>query len=160
MQVSFLPTESDYVMMCLERQKYLTPKENRVLFPVAGIIDIVCGTLGMILRGESVFEMICWLLLIAAGLLILSYYDVIKPFFIAGSAASYYRYHQKDINSKTICINAESITVSDELHRISVPREYVYKIYQAKKTLFIFLDQEEFIYIPGRVIEEMPSLNK
>ncbi len=152
LNVSFLPTEEDYVNMCLERQKYITPKENIIIFFITGIIGILSGTAGMINRSSYMSENICWLLLIASGLFVISYYDIIKPFIVYNAASKFYRYHEKDINSKTVNITEDTVTVNDELHKISIPRKNIYDIYEGRKTLFVFLDKEEFIYIPKRVI--------
>lgn len=154
LNVSFLPTEEDYVNMCLERQKYITPKENKIIFLIIGTIGILSGTIGLINRRENILETICFLLLISVGLFVISYYDIIKPFILFGSSSKFYRYHEKDINSKTVCINEETVTVNDEFHKITIPKKYIYEIYKSKKTLFIFLDKEEFIYIPLRVMDD------
>ncbi len=154
MNVSFLPTEEDHIYMNLEKEKYMTPKENKIIFLSVGMIGILAGTAGLLLKNESIIESICYLLLIAVGLFVISYYDIIKPFLTYKNSSAFYRYHEKDIISKTVSVDDDTLTVKDELHKISIPKKYIYDVYRGKKTLFIFLDKEEFIYIPLRVLSE------
>ena len=150
--VSFLPTEEDYVYMNLEKEKYLTPKANKIIFRIIGMAGILSGTAGLVLRNGNIIETICFLLLITVSLFVISFYDVIRPYLVFKSSSAFFRYNEKDIISKNLSINDKTITVNDELHRISIPKEYIYEVYKSKRTLFIFLDKEEFIYIPLRVL--------
>ena len=58
--VSFLPTEEDYVYMNLEKEKYLTPKANKIIFRIIGMAGILSGTAGLVLRNGNIIETICF----------------------------------------------------------------------------------------------------
>ncbi len=151
---SFLITEEDYVNMCLSRQKYFIPKENKIILAVMGIIAILCGTAAFInIRGNA-YQIICWFLLIAIGLYVLSYYEVINPLIVKDHATKFFRYNHKLINSKTFTFNSESFGMTDQMHQIKIPVKFIDKIVESKTTLLIFLDKEEITFVPKRVLSK------
>ncbi|MBQ8134840.1 MAG: YcxB family protein [Clostridia bacterium] len=151
---SFLITEEDYIDMCLSRQKYMIPKENKIILAVMGIIAILCGTAAFINIRGNVYQIICWFLLIGIGLYVLSYYEVINPLITKDHAVKFFRYNQKLINSKTFTINSKTFSMTDQMHCIKIPIRYIDKIVESKTTLLIFTSKEEFTFVPKRALSK------
>ena len=151
---SFLVTEEDFTDMQLEKRKITVPKENKIILRITGIIAIACGTAAFINIGGNLYQMICWSILIFTGCYALSYYDFIDAALIRRDAADFYNYNQKYISSKIIEFTSDEFRISDEEHRLMIPKKYIYRIYIEKKTVFIFTDPENFSYIPKRILSE------
>ena len=103
----FLITKEDYVNMSLDKKKFFIPKENKIIFRVLGIIAVCCGVTAFINIRESIYQIICWFILIIIGLYVLSYYDVIYPVNIQRKASRFYDYNDK------ILKNAFTLNISD-----------------------------------------------
>lgn len=151
---TFLVTEEDFINMQLSKIKYLTPKENILILRIMGIIAILCGTAAFINVRGNIYQIICWFLLIAIGLFCLSYYDVINPVIIRKQAGKFYHFNQKAINSKTIRLDHQEFSITDEEHTIKLPVQYIYQIAETSSTVLIFFDKEEFGFVPKRILSE------
>ena len=74
LNVSYLPTLEDHINMTLEKLNMSVPKENKIIFRIIGAIAVMCATAGFIYLNENIIQTICWIILTAAGLFIISYY--------------------------------------------------------------------------------------
>ena len=138
LNVSFLPTIEDYVYMRLERLGLKTSKEIRIFLNLR----------------ENIVQIICWILLMIAGLYMLSYYDIIRPSVERNRAVRFFNYNKRNICSKNIKLENGVLTAADELSSIRLTGESIYSIEETKNNIFIFYDIENFIYIPKRSITE------
>ncbi len=154
LNVSYLPTLEDHINMTLEKLQLSVPKENKIIFRIIGIIAVMCATAGFINLNENIIQTICWIILTAAGLYIISYYDITRPYLERNRALRFYNYHKKDLCSKTIMIKGGLLCVSDERSTVKIPFDFIYRIRQTKNTVFIFYDEAQFCYIPKRVLSE------
>lgn len=159
---SFLITEKDYVNMSLERLKYITPTANKIFLTAAGMLAIVTGSSLFIFYRGGIFFIICQLILIVAGLYMVSYSDVINPYITRTAAVKYYRYYQKSIFSKTVIISDDTIKIRDESHSLVLTGDMIFHIAEGKYTIFIYTDPGEFTFIPKRAMseEQMDLLKK
>ena len=132
----------------------MIPKENKIILRILGMIAIACGTAAFINIRENIYQIICWILLIITGFYAVSYYDFIDAAFTAKNAAEFYNYNEKDISSKKIEFTEEAFRISDEEHRLMLPKKFINRICIEKKTVFIFTDPENFSYIPKRILSE------
>ncbi len=151
---SFRITKEDFVNMQLEKRSLMIPKENKIILRILGMIAIACGTAAFINIRENIYQIICWILLIITGFYAVSYYDFIDAAFTAKNAADFYNYNEKDISSKKIEFTEEEFRISDEEHRLMLPKKFINRICIEKKTVFIFTDCENFYYIPKRILSE------
>ncbi len=154
LNVSFLPTIEDYVYMRLERLGLKTSKEIRMFFRIIGIIGFMGGAAGFLNLRENIVQIICWILLMIAGLYMLSYYDIIRPSVERNRAVRFFNYNKRNICSKNIKLENGVLTAADELSSIRLTGESIYSIEETKNNIFIFYDIENFIYIPKRSITE------
>lgn len=151
---SFHITEEDFIGMSLTLAKYRSPKENRMIFRIVGIIAVVCGAVAFINIRDTVYHTICWFLLIAIGLYVFSYYDVINPFLMKSQARQFYSSKGETLNSKTAIFSEDRFELRDEEHTLSLPWKYIYKAVEGKETLMIFVDMNEYCFIPKRVLDD------
>ena len=154
LNVSYLPTLEDHINMTLEKLNMSVPKENKIIFRIIGAIAVMCATAGFIYLNENIIQTICWIILTAAGLFIISYYDITRPYLERSRASRFYNYHKKDICSKTVMIKDGKLIVSDEASKVKIPFDFIYRVRQTKNTVFIFYDEVHFCYIPVRVLSE------
>lgn len=151
---SFCITEEDFLQMSVLRAKCITPGPVRMLFRISGVIVTACGVAAFINIRGSLLHTVCWILLIAVGLFVFSYYDVIDPFITQKQAQAFYKYNSDDLISKTVIFNSSGFSIYDEFHKISIPAEYIYKAVEGKNILMIFIDKEEYYFIPKRVLSD------
>ena len=78
----FLVTKEDYVNMTVDKNSYLTPKENKIILRVMGMIAVCCGAAAFVSIRESIYQILCWLILILIGFYALSYYAFRDPRYI------------------------------------------------------------------------------
>ncbi len=153
-ETGFLITENDFINMTLTRKRYITPKENKVILRVLGFIAVLLGVVAYIFLRGNLYQIICWILLIAIGLFVLFYYDVINPAMIITQSKNFYSLNKKQITSKTVKIYENMFEIVSDRYRASVPKKYIYMIVESKNTIMIFLDKDEFCFIPTRVFSE------
>ena len=151
---SYRITEKDFLSMSVLRARYLTPKENKIILRIVGIIAAVCGAAAFINIRGNIYQTVCWFLLIGVGLYVFSYYDVTDPFLTHRQAQAFYRYNSESFNSKTVIFTPSEFSISDEAHKLSVPIKYIYSAVEGKDTLIIFIDTEHYYFIPKRVLSE------
>lgn len=154
LETGFLITEEDYVHMALENKKYNTPKENRFIVRILGIIAVFCGICAYFVIRGNIYQLICWLLLVAIGLFGLFYYDVINPSMVRKQAKNFYNFNKNIIESKTVKFYDDEIKIFSENHKLSIPKKYIYRIAESKHTVFIYFDKNEFCFIPVRIFSE------
>ncbi len=151
----FIVTEKDYVNMMNDVNQFRIPKENKIILRILGIIAVCCGTAAFINLRESIYQTICWIILIIIGFYVLSYYDVINPVQIKKQASKFYRYHSKMIkNAVTFQMNDELIHILSETHQLHLPKKYIHQIAECNHTILIFIDKNEFSFIPKRVVND------
>lgn len=151
----FLITKDDYVHMMLDRKKFFTPKENKIILRILGIIAVCSGVAAFINIRESVYQTICWILLILIGFYALSYYDVICPSQIRKNASKFYEANSKFLqNALTLHVGDELFELTSEMHKVCVPQRYIYKIIEGKNTILVFFDKNEYCFIPKRAVNE------
>ena len=159
----FLITKEDYVNMSLDKKKFFIPKENKIIFRVLGIIAVCCGVTAFINIRESIYQIICWFILIIIGLYVLSYYDVIYPVNIQRKASRFYDYNDKILkNAFTLNISDNDFKITSEIYKICVPKKYLYKIIEGNNTFMFFIDSNEFLFIPKRALntDEIMQIKK
>ena len=154
LETGFLITQEDFVNMSLTKQKYSTPKENRLILRILGFLAVLCGVAAYIVLRGSIYQIICWILLIAIGLFALFYYDVINPSMIRKQAKNFYDFNKNAITSKTVRFYDDAFQISSENYKLSVPKSYIYTAVESKTTILIFLDKNEFCFIPKRAFSE------
>ncbi len=152
--VSFLITEEDFISMQLSRNKYIIPKENKMIFRITGIISILIGSAAFINIRENIYQIICWFLLIAMGCYVMSYYDVINPYLIKKDSSEFYKRNKKEISSKTVILTENEFSVRDNKHHLKIPLIYICAIAESKTTVLVYTDIEQFCFIPKRVLNE------
>ena len=151
---SYRITEKDFLQMSILRSRYLTPKENKIILRIVGIIATVGGAAAFINIRGNIYQTICWFLLIGVGLYVFSYYDVTDPFLTYKQAQAFYRYNSESFNSKTVIFTPTLFSINDDSHKLSVPPEYSHSAVEGKNTLIIFIDNEQYYFIPKRVLSE------
>ncbi len=154
LELSFLVTKEDYVFQALEKQHYLTPKENKIILYVIGLIAVGCGTAAWLHLNGSIYQKTGFAALILSGLYAVCYYDIIKPLLVKRRAAAYYEIHQKYIGSKRVRLYADKIEVIAENRSLHLPQKYIYRIVEGKHSLLVFLDRNESVFLPKRVFSE------
>ncbi len=151
----FLVTKEDYVNMTVDKNSYLTPKENKIILRVMGMIAVCCGAAAFVSIRESIYQILCWLILILIGFYALSYYDVIAPVQSEKYAQKYYEYHRKQLESSvTLCVTEELFQTHTAAHQLCLPQKYIYQIIEGKHTILVFIDKNEFCFIPKRVLDD------
>lgn len=151
---SYLITAEDFVNMQLAKEKYQTPKENSMILRILGVIAVLCGIAAFMNVRNSLYQVICWILLIFIGLAAISYYDIINPYLIQKQAEDFFELNSSEIASKTVIFTEEEFELSEENHKIKIPKNYIYCIAESKNMILIFFDQNEFSFIPKRVFSE------
>ncbi len=159
LEETFLITEEDYVNMSLERKKLLIPKKNRMIVLAAGIFALCAGVMGMIFLRNSLYHAFSYIVLILLGMYAISYYDVVDRSLIRKSASDFYTVNQKALHSQTIRIYDSKLEILSENRRLRIPRSFIYQIAEGNTSVIIFLDKNEFIFFPKRIITE-PQLEK
>ncbi|MGN1458054.1 MAG: YcxB family protein [Acutalibacteraceae bacterium] len=154
LETGFLITEEDFINMSLTRQKYSTPKENRLIMRILGFLAVLCGVAAYIVLRGNIYQIICWLLLITIGLFALFYYDVINPSMIRKQAKKFYNFNKNAITSKTVRFYDDSFQINSDNYKLSVPKKFIYTAVESKTTILIYLDKNEFCFIPKRVFSE------
>ena len=129
-------------------------KENKIILRIVGIIATVGGAAAFINIRGNIYQTICWFLLIGVGLYVFSYYDVTDPFLTYKQAQAFYRYNSESFNSKTVIFTPTLFSINDDSHKLSVPPEYIHSAVEGKNTLIIFIDNEQYYFIPKRVLSE------
>lgn len=154
-EASFLVTEEDFINMTLSKKKHTTPKENILIMRILGFIAVLCGIGAYAFIGGNLYQIICWILLILIGLFCLFYYDVINPAMIRKQAKNFYSFNKSAISSKTVRFyeNGAFEMVSAN-YKVSVPKKYIYDISDNDNTIIIFLDKNNYCFIPKRVFTE------
>lgn len=151
---SFRITEDDFVCMSAALAKYRCPKMNKIIFRIMGIIAVACGAAAFINIRDTVYHTICWFLLIAIGMYVFSYYDVIDPFLMKSQAQQFYRSKGESLNSKTAVFGEERFELRDEEHTITIPWQFIYSVVEGKDTILVFVDMNEYCFIPKRVLDD------
>lgn len=154
LEESFLITEKDYVNMSAEKNKYLIPKENRIILRILGILAICCGTAAFINIRNGIYQTVCWVLLIIIGLYVLCYYDIINISMIRKQSAAFYNIYKKSIHSKSVRLYSDKFEIKSEERRLVIPKKYIYKTVEGKNTIIIFIDKNEFCFLPKRIFSE------
>lgn len=154
LETGFLITKEDFVYMTLDVKKYNTPKENTLIMRILGFIAVCCGVAAYIEIGGNIYQQICWLVLIAIGLFALFYYDVINPSMLRKQAKNYFNFNENSIGSRTVRLYDDFFEINSETYKVSVPKKYIYKIVESKHTILIFLDKNEYCFIPKRIFSD------
>lgn len=154
LSVDFLPTEDDFINFVLTEKNAKIEKSNKIIFRVIGFIVILCGVAAIFFIGGGLMLNICWILLVAIGLFVISYYDMINPYMIRSSAKNIYNKNKEKFVSKSIEFFDDSIKITSDRYKGVIPFKYIYKIVESKKTVIIYFDLKESVYIPKRVFSD------
>ncbi len=153
-QISFLITKEDYLSMELEKQHWLTPKENKVILCIIGLTALCCGTAAFFGRPGSLYHQFGLLLLILTGFYAISYYDLVKPFLIKKQAERFYEKNHRNIGSQIVRFYEDRFEMTAENRSLHIPYRYLYKIVEGNKILLLFTDKNESVFLPKRVLSE------
>lgn len=153
-QTSFLITKEDYISSQLTKNDSLTPKENKIILFVLGILAIGCGTVAFLQLHGSIYHKIGLLFLILTGFYILSYYHVIKPWRVRKKAEHFYDTHQRNIGSKNIRLYPDKLEIYAENRSLTIPKKYICQIIEGKHTILLFIDKNECVFFPKRIFQQ------
>ena len=158
-EASFLITEEDFVRMSLERKQDSILKDNKIILKAMGLIAVCSGAAAFVIMGGSIYQRICWLILIAIGLYAVSYYDVIVFYMTRKSSVVFYGNNKKSIESQNVRLYEDKFEISSENRKIKVPLKYIYRITEGKNTILVYTDREELFFLPKRIISD-PQIQK
>ena len=150
---SFLITKEDLINMNIDREKLSVSKKRKVLLYAAGVAAVCAGVLLLLNFRDSFYHGLCWVMLIVIGLYCISYYEVISPALTRSQSARFYEVFKSSIHSRTVRFYKEKIDFISEERKIRIPIDHIYSIAEGKNTVLIFTDEENFCFVPKRVLD-------
>lgn len=150
----YITTEHDYIYTYLAQQKYETSKVDRAIMGILGIIIIFLGLYMLIFIGGSFVKTVCWLLLVAIGLFLVSFHEIINPSLTRIRAKNEYNVNKDKFSSRSIIFYEEEVKIVSDRYKGNIPYKYFFRILEDKKVIILYLDKNDYISIPKRLFTD------
>lgn len=150
----YITTENDHIYTYLAQQKHETSKFDRAIMGILGIIIIFLGLYMLIFIGGDFIKNICWVLLVAIGLFLVSFHEVINPSLTRVRAKNDYNANREKFASKSIAFYESEVKIVSDRYKGNIPYKYFFQVLEDKKVIIFYLDKNDYISIPKRLFTD------
>lgn len=152
LSVNYLTTEQDHINTRMAQLRDEARLSDRVIMQILGIIAICCGVAALIFVGGGFFKNFCWVLLIVIGLFLISFHEVINPAITRSRAKREYASNKDKFVSIGILFYEDRVEIESDRYRGNIPYRYLFKVVEDKNVIILYLDKNDYISIPLRII--------
>lgn len=150
--VSFLPTKEDHINFKIAAAKAAGNKKAEMVFRILGYCLVLAGfALGVFASGGALQHTV-YVLMIACGLILALYRDLLFPVMIRLQAASYFDNNQERMIAKTFEFTQNTITLQTDRYRAEIPWELIYRVYEDGRTFVFYTGEGELHPLPKRAV--------
>mgnify|MGYP003209865799 CR=1 FL=1 len=150
----YITTEHDHIYTYLAQQRFETSRGDRIIMGAVGILAIFIGLYMLIFVGEIFIKKICWILLVAIGLFLASFYEVINPSLTRIKAKNEYIANKEKFVSKNIAFYEDKVVINSDRYKGNIPYRYFFQVLEDKKVIIFYLDKNDYISIPKRLFTD------
>lgn len=150
--VSFLPTKEDYINFKIAAAKAAGNKKAEMAFRIIGYCLVLAGfALGIFASGGALQHAV-YVVMIACGLILALYRDLLFPVMVRLQAASYFDNNRERMTASTFGFTGDAITLQTDRYHAEIPWELLYRVYEDGRTFVFYTGEGELHPLPKRAI--------
>lgn len=160
--VTYLMTREDYINCRVAEKTGKTDEQDNRLLIFAGIILCAVGAITYIFRIkflELYQEKLLSAVFGIVGICLIAYHEFIMPMLVKIKADGFCKRNPEKMISHTITLCDTAIKIKNDRYSAALPYEMLNGFFADKKTIVIYINKIECVFVPKRTLDEQVRQN-